>query len=60
VVAVHAAEGDDLAANAVIVTLEAMKIEHAHALPVPGRVLELMVKPGDQVALRQPLARLEV
>ena len=47
-------------AGAVIVTLEAMKIEHAHALPVPGRVVEMMVKPGDQVGLRQPLARLEV
>ena len=60
VTAVHAAVGEEVAAGAVVVTVEAMKIEHAHALPVPGKLAELMVKAGDQVTQRQPLARLEV
>ncbi|HET9457597.1 MAG TPA: biotin carboxylase N-terminal domain-containing protein [Candidatus Limnocylindrales bacterium] len=59
VVALHAAVGDRLEAGAPIVTLEAMKMEHAVASPIDARLVELLVGPGDQVARGQLLAVLE-
>ncbi len=44
-------------AGAVVVTVEAMKMEHALTAPVDG-VVELLVAVGDQVKVGQPLARI--
>ena len=40
-----------------VVTVEAMKMEHALTAPVDG-VVELLVAAGDQVKVGQPLARI--
>lgn len=56
VVAVGVADGDRVAAGAVVVTVEAMKMEHALTAPVDG-VVELLVAEGDQVKVGQPLAK---
>ena len=39
-----------------VVTLEAMKMEHAVVAPQAGRVIELLVAPADQVTRGQRLA----
>jgi acetyl-CoA/propionyl-CoA carboxylase, biotin carboxylase, biotin carboxyl carrier protein len=57
VVAVGIANGVDVAAGTVVVTVEAMKMEHALTAPVDG-VVELLVAVGDQVKVGQPLARI--
>ncbi len=57
VVAVEVADGDHVEAGSVVVTVEAMKMEHALAAPVDG-VVELMVSAGDQVKVGQVLARI--
>jgi acetyl-CoA/propionyl-CoA carboxylase, biotin carboxylase, biotin carboxyl carrier protein len=57
VVAVGVADGDRVDTGAVVVTVEAMKMEHALAAPVDG-VVELLVAVGDQVKVGQPLARI--
>ena len=44
-------------AGTVVVTVEAMKMEHALSAPVDG-VVELLVAVGDQVKVGQPLARI--
>ena len=44
-------------AGSVVVTVEAMKMEHAISAPVSG-VVELLVAVGDQVKVGQPLARI--
>ncbi|HUB54874.1 MAG TPA: biotin carboxylase N-terminal domain-containing protein [Mycobacterium sp.] len=59
VVAVGIEEGADVAAGTVVVTVEAMKMEHALTAPVDG-VVELLVAVGDQVKVGQPLARIIV
>jgi biotin carboxyl carrier protein len=59
VLTVHAAVSSDVSAGDPIVTLEAMKMEHAVASPGAGRVTELFVQVGDQVERRQPLAVVE-
>ncbi|WP_424382763.1 acetyl/propionyl/methylcrotonyl-CoA carboxylase subunit alpha [Mycobacterium sp.] len=59
VVAVSVDDGAGVAAGAVVVTVEAMKMEHALASPVDG-VVELLVAAGDQVKVGQPLARITV
>ena len=50
-------DGQRVAAGAVVVTVEAMKMEHALSAPVEGAV-ELLVAIGDQVKVGQPLARI--
>jgi acetyl-CoA/propionyl-CoA carboxylase, biotin carboxylase, biotin carboxyl carrier protein len=55
VVAVGVGDGDRVDAGAVVVTVEAMKMEHALAAPVEG-VVELLVAVGDQVKVGQPVA----
>jgi 3-methylcrotonyl-CoA carboxylase alpha subunit len=50
IVAIHAAEGDRVAKGQVLVTLEAMKMEHSLTAPFDGRVERLSVKVGDQTA----------
>jgi acetyl-CoA/propionyl-CoA carboxylase biotin carboxyl carrier protein len=58
VVAVGVADGDRVDTGAVVVTVEAMKMEHALAAPVDG-VVELLVAVGEQVKVGQPLARIK-
>lgn len=57
VVAVGVNHSDAVAAGAMVVTVEAMKMEHALTAPVDGTV-ELLVAVGDQVKVGQPLARI--
>jgi acetyl-CoA/propionyl-CoA carboxylase biotin carboxyl carrier protein len=57
VVAVSVADGDTVEVGAVVVAVEAMKMEHALRSPVAG-VVELLVAIGDQVTVGQPLARI--
>jgi len=59
VLAVHAGVGDAVAAGDPLVTLEAMKMEHAVTTPGPGRVTEILVTTGQQVIRGQPLATIE-
>ncbi|VEG39886.1 acetyl/propionyl-CoA carboxylase subunit alpha [Mycolicibacterium flavescens] len=56
VVAVGVADGDRVTSGTVVVTVEAMKMEHALSAPVDG-VVELLVAEGDQVKVGQPLAK---
>ncbi|HEX2399500.1 MAG TPA: acetyl/propionyl/methylcrotonyl-CoA carboxylase subunit alpha [Mycobacterium sp.] len=57
VVAVGVEDGQSVDAGTVVVTVEAMKMEHALSAPVDG-VVELLVAVGDQVKVGQPLARI--
>lgn len=57
VVAVGVSDGQQVESGAVVVTVEAMKMEHALSAPVDGMV-ELLVAVGDQVKVGQPLARI--
>jgi acetyl-CoA/propionyl-CoA carboxylase biotin carboxyl carrier protein len=57
VVAVGVADGDRVEAGTVVVTVEAMKMEHALAAPVDG-VVEVIVSAGEQVKVGQVLARI--
>ncbi len=56
VVAVGVQDGQMVQTGTVVVTVEAMKMEHALAAPVDGAV-ELLVAVGDQVKVGQLLAR---
>jgi acetyl-CoA/propionyl-CoA carboxylase biotin carboxyl carrier protein len=57
IVAVGIEDGQSVQAGTVVVTVEAMKMEHALSAPVDGAV-ELLVAVGDQVKVGQPLARI--
>ena len=57
VVAVGVDSPAPVAAGTVVVTVEAMKMEHALAAPIDGTA-ELLVDVGDQVKVGQPLARI--
>ncbi|MFM9033760.1 MAG: biotin carboxylase N-terminal domain-containing protein [Mycobacterium sp.] len=57
VVALGVPGGAAVAAGTVVVTVEAMKMEHSLRSPVDG-VVELLVSVGDQVKVGQPLARI--
>jgi acetyl-CoA/propionyl-CoA carboxylase, biotin carboxylase, biotin carboxyl carrier protein len=57
VVAVGVENGQSVDAGTVVVTVEAMKMEHALSAPVDGAV-ELLVAVGDQVKVGQSLARI--
>jgi acetyl-CoA/propionyl-CoA carboxylase, biotin carboxylase, biotin carboxyl carrier protein len=59
VIAVHHSAGDAVAAGEAVVTLEAMKMEHAVLAPVDGTLSEIGVRAGDQVARGQVLAVVE-
>ncbi len=59
VVSVGTENGTQVAAGTVVVTVEAMKMEHALAAPVDGAV-ELLVDAGEQVKVGQLLARIKV
>ncbi len=51
------ASGTEVTAGTMVVTVEAMKMEHALTAPTDG-VAELLVAVGDQVKVGQPLARI--
>ncbi|TFV59704.1 acetyl/propionyl/methylcrotonyl-CoA carboxylase subunit alpha [Mycobacterium sp. PS03-16] len=57
VVAVGIEAGAMVTTGTVVVTVEAMKMEHALTAPVDG-VAELLVTVGEQVKVGQPLARI--
>ena len=57
VVAVAVADGATVTAGTVVVTVEAMKMEHTLTAPVDGAV-ELLVAAGEQVKVGQLLARI--
>ncbi|MEV0296692.1 biotin carboxylase N-terminal domain-containing protein [Nocardia sp. NPDC050710] len=57
VIAVPVPSGAVVAAGAPVVVVEAMKMEHTLTAPVAGTV-EILVEPGAQVRLDQPLARI--
>jgi acetyl-CoA/propionyl-CoA carboxylase biotin carboxyl carrier protein len=59
VLAIHVAVGDAVAAGDPLVTLEAMKMEHAATAPRAGRVSDLRVQVGEQVVRGQLLATVE-
>ena len=52
------AAGAEVAAGALLVVIEAMKMEHQIRAPHAGRIASLHVRAGDQVAARQPLVEL--
>ena len=56
IVAVSVDDGAEVEAGTVVVTVEAMKMEHALTAPVDG-VVGLLVAVGDQVKVGQTLAR---
>ncbi|MFX0576147.1 acetyl/propionyl/methylcrotonyl-CoA carboxylase subunit alpha [Nocardia nepalensis] len=57
VIAVPVGNGDTVAAGAPVVVVEAMKMEHTLTAPVAG-IVEVLVEPGNQVRLEQPLVRI--
>jgi acetyl-CoA/propionyl-CoA carboxylase biotin carboxyl carrier protein len=57
VVAVGTENGSTVTVGTVVVTIEAMKMEHQLKAPVDGAV-ELLVAVGDQVKVGQALARI--
>jgi acetyl-CoA/propionyl-CoA carboxylase biotin carboxyl carrier protein len=59
ILAVHVSVGQTVDAADPIVTLEAMKMEHAVPALIQGRVVELGAKAGDQVARGDVLAVVE-
>jgi propionyl-CoA carboxylase alpha chain len=59
VVRVHVAAGDAIEAGAILLVLEAMKMEHAVRAPAAGTITALRVAAGDQVEADQVLATLE-
>ena len=59
VLAVHTTAGAAVAAGDPVVTLEAMKMEHAVVAPVDGHLTDLRVGTGEQVARGQVLGVVE-
>jgi acetyl-CoA/propionyl-CoA carboxylase biotin carboxyl carrier protein len=59
VLSIGAPAGSMVEAGDAVVTLEAMKMEHAVASPRAGRVSDVLVRAGDQVQRGQPLAIVE-
>jgi acetyl/propionyl-CoA carboxylase alpha subunit len=59
VVGVSVAVGDKVVRGQALMTLEAMKMEHALTAPFDGEVEALSVSPGDQVSEGVTLARLK-
>ncbi|WP_406233468.1 acetyl/propionyl/methylcrotonyl-CoA carboxylase subunit alpha [Nocardia sp. NBC_01009] len=57
VIAAPVRSGAVVAAGAPVVVVEAMKMEHSLTAPIAG-IVELLVEPGTQVRLGQPLARI--
>ena len=59
VVKVAVAQGDEVEVGAVVLVLEAMKMQHTITAPATGRVTTLNAQPGQQVASGDVLAIVE-
>jgi acetyl-CoA/propionyl-CoA carboxylase biotin carboxyl carrier protein len=59
VLGVHVRVGDPVVAGQALVTVEAMKMEHAVAAPVAGTVTALHVRVGQAVGLGEALAEID-
>jgi len=59
VLLVSAKTGDTVTAGTPLLVVEAMKMEHTITAPIDGVLTALNVQVGQQVALNQPLARVE-
>jgi len=59
VTAVEVSQSEKVSKGQRLLTLEAMKMEHALTAPFDGTVAELNVAPGQQVAVEASLARIE-
>ncbi len=59
IAAVEVAAGAKVVKGALLVTLEAMKMEHALTAPFDGVVAEVRVGPGEQVGEGDLLVRLD-
>jgi biotin carboxyl carrier protein len=59
VTAVHVSQGEKVAKGQRLLTLEAMKMEHAMTAPFDGVIAELNATAGGQVSEAQLLARVE-
>ena len=59
VVVIHVPPGGVVEAGDAVVTIEAMKMEHAVTTPMTGHVTDLPVQVGDQVQRGQLLATVE-
>ena len=59
VVAIAVAEGDDVAAGATLLTIEAMKMQNEVRAPRAGRVTAIAVVPGQAVAAGASLLRID-
>jgi biotin carboxyl carrier protein len=51
--------GEDVRAGAVLLVLEAMKMEHSIVAPWDGRVKTVLIKPGERVEEGADLVMLE-
>jgi acetyl/propionyl-CoA carboxylase alpha subunit len=60
VVQVFAREGEDVAAGAALLVVEAMKMEHRIVAPAAARILRLHVKAGDRVDVGADLVSLKL
>jgi biotin carboxyl carrier protein len=58
VLSIGVREGDRVEARALLVVLEAMKMEHRIEAPAAGTVAELFVTPGELVTGGAPLVQL--
>ncbi|HEX9635859.1 MAG TPA: biotin carboxylase N-terminal domain-containing protein [Candidatus Limnocylindria bacterium] len=56
VIAIRVAAGASVQAHATLIVIEAMKMEHAVATPLAGRVTRIVVKEGQQVGRGELLA----
>ena len=59
VVAVAVQEGEEVAAGATLLTIEAMKMQNEVRAPQPGRISAIAVVAGQAVAAGAPLLRIE-
>jgi acetyl/propionyl-CoA carboxylase alpha subunit len=59
IVAVAVSVGEDVAEGALLLTIEAMKMQNQVRAPRAGRVIEVSVEAGATVATGAPLLRLE-
>ena len=55
IVAIMAAEGDNVEEGGVVIVLEAMKMQNEIKAGIGGRVRKIMCKPGERVEANMPL-----